>query len=342
MTDYRRYLPSYRSNELQHICRAAQRGQSLCFVGVAGTGKSNLNKFLREERSYKQQYLAEQVDAVHFPIVDATPWNGTPQHLWEMMLIALEEATAHLTLEAREPKVIQLSAAGPALGKLQARLRQIRQVLDHRIMFVLDDFDNVLRRGPLDMLQQLYALRSDRNRGRLSYLVFTKRLPHVLGRQLNLAQESKFYDLFRQHIYALPLHGFHDARQMLRNINHEAGKPLGERELTQIQNLAGGHARLMRVIFDAWLQSAPRSEATAHFASVPDINYELARLFNGLHGAERETAIRVAHDLHTPAEQALLDHLKKRGLLTEEGQLHWFSPLAKRYLRGLPAPERSE
>jgi hypothetical protein len=184
------------------------------------------------------------------------------------------------------------------------------------------------------MLEQLNALRSSGNRGKLSYLLFTKKLPHVLGRAHPLRGTSKFYDLFSGHIYALGLYNHEDARQMLVHLNELAGKSVSTRELAIIQSLAGGHARLIKVLFELWRQETPETaDFVAYFAGKSDVRDECQRILRSLHQAEQESAVRVAREQQTAADQPVIDHLMRRGLLVNSGKLEWFSPLFAAFLR---------
>ena len=159
----------------------------------------------------------------------------------KMMINALNQATRSLPPPPEENKVIPFSEDERAFSTLQGKLRWICQKLGHQVMFVLDDFDQVLEIGPLNMLEQLNVLRSDGNRGFLSYLVITKRLPHILGQNHPLANNSKFYDLFRHHIYALEPYAKGDAMRMLEHLNQIADNKLADSDLEQIYQFAGGH-----------------------------------------------------------------------------------------------------
>jgi hypothetical protein len=325
-----RYQPTYRADEIRLILRYARRGESLCFMGIAGAGKSNLVNFLRDIHE-NAEHVEASVEDLHFPVVDAAYWQQTPASLWQMMLDGLSQATRDLGPTPEHGRVIPITSREErALSWLQARLEWLCQELKHQVMFVLDDFDAIFETGPLTMLERLNALRSEGNRGCLSYLVFTKRLPPVLGQSHNLDQ-SKFYDLFRHNIYALEPYTHEDARQMLAHLNDVAGKPLTNRELAQIQALAGGHARLLKVVFDTWSnEGAPQGDPVTYFAARPDVQQECQRIFAGLHEEEQQAALGTAGGQHAANHRDMLDHLSRRGLLSDSGA--WFSPLFRQFL----------
>jgi hypothetical protein len=328
-----RYQTTYREDEVRLIISFAIRGESLGFMGMAGIGKSNLVNFLRNIQQQTSP-LQQEAQNLYFPVVDATYWQRTPSHLWKMMLEALTQATKDLPLPQAEEKIISIDEEERNLGALQSRLRRICQEHGRKVMFVLDDFDNVFETGPLPMLERLNGLRSEGNRGLLSYLVFTKLLPHVLGREYDLANKSKFYDLFCHHIYALEPYTPEDARQMLVHLNENAGRPLRSMELSQVRQLAGGHGQLLKIVFNLCLQEGlPGSDAVAHFAASPDVQQECRRILRNLHPEEQAVALKLARGQHANEESPLVDHLFRRGLLLAMEPVTWFSPLWEHFLK---------
>jgi hypothetical protein len=249
-----------------------------------------------------------------------------------MMGSALSQATQDLPPPPEDSNVIPFSEDERALKTLQERLKWICQKLGHQVMFILDDFDQVLEIGPLAMLEQLNGLRSEGNRGFLSYLIFTKRLPHILGRNLPLENKSKFYDLFRHNIYALAPYSQGDAIRMLQHLNQIAGNRLADNHLEQIYRLAGGHARLLKLVFNIWVEEGASGIKVTYFAEKPDIKQECWRILENLHEWEQEVALRVAQGSYTVDDQDVMDHLIRRGLLVKLEPVTWFSPLMAQFL----------
>jgi len=326
-----RYHPTFRLDEIDLILRFALRGESLGFLGVAGVGKSNLVNFLRDIQKNAPQ-VKQDVTRLHFPVVDTPQWPGTPNSLWKMMLEALNQVTRELSPPPELKKIIPISEDERAFKALHDRLQWICQDLGHQVMCILDDFDRALEIGPLEMLERLNGLRSEGNRDYLSYLVLTKKLPHVLGQTYDLENKSKFYYLFRNNIYALEPYKRDDALQMLRHLNNNAESPLSDSQLEQIYRLAGGHPGLLRLVFKVWIEDAISSTRTSYLVSKPDIQQECQRVLANLHAHEQNVALRVARGQQTPEDHDVIDHLARRGLLVEAYPPKWFSPLMARFL----------
>ena len=327
-----RYQHTYRVDEINLIVRLAKRGESLGFVGMAGVGKSNIVNFLRHIQQNAPR-LGSEAGQLHFPVVDATQWQGTPDSLWKMMLEALSQATAELPLPIEGSKIIPISEEERVLNTLQERLKSVCQKLSHQVMFVLDDFDLILQTGPLTMLERLNGLRSAGNREFLSYLVLTRRLPHILGENHPLENESKFYDLFRHNIYALEPYSRDDAMQMLKHLNGVAGNPLADNQLERIYQFAGGHARLLRLVFNIWVEEGVSGIRVTYFADKSDIKQECERILLSLHEQEKEVALQVARGSPGAEHQDTIDHLMRRGVLISLEPVTWFSLIFGQFLK---------
>jgi hypothetical protein len=338
----RRYPPTYRQDELHLVCNYAREGRSLCLVGVAGVGKSNIINLLRyDPYGYKPQYLPEP-QKILFPVVDGNAWNGKPQYLWELMLEDLIQASRHLAgpeagaLRAppADPKILQLLEEQRTFSALRSRVEWLTGQQALQIMFLLDDFDRALSQGPLSMLEQLSALRKAGNRNQLAFLIFCKNLPQVLGRQLPLDNRSQFYSLFRNDIFALEPYEHEDTQQMLVFINENAGRPLRSRELAIIgERLSGGHAGLAKVLFERWRQHAPDPDdrLVDHFSATQEVQDECRRIVEQLHPDERRAAAQLARGGQIDGEMAA--YLERRGLLATAEQIRWRSPLLRDFLR---------
>lgn len=335
-----RYRPDYRAAEMRLLARLILAGDSLCFVGIAGVGKSNLINFLREYQVYTQEYFGADTDRIHFPVVDANQWDQTPEGLGKLILDALDAEAISVPL-GRDGGVIPLSQEERSFSRVRHRLRGICQDLRHRVVIVLDDFDRAFEVGPVRMLEQLVGLRSDGNKGQLSYLVFTKRLPHVLGRAHNLEKASKFFDLLRHNLYAFEPCVPTDALQIVEHLNCTSTTRISSQELARTCALGGGHAGLLKHIFRVCVERGlpSSSDAASRLVEHHDIRMECRRILEGLHEQEQEVALLVAKGRYTSAHMDTIDHLIRRGILLRTEPLQWFSPVMARYLGDI-APEK--
>jgi hypothetical protein len=331
-----RYQPSYRQAEIRLICESALRGESLCFVGLPGIGKSNIvNLLYVDPYGYKATYLGEYSETVHFPLVDCNVWDRTSQGLWQLMLSALKNSVENTDWPMDSSKVVFLSEELRIQSQLNDSIRWLCSHQGHIVMFILDDFDRVLIEGSLVTLESLTGLRSN-NRTKLSYLAFTQKLPHILGRHHEIEDKSKFYDLIRNNIYALSMYTVEDAQQMIRFLNVNAGSPLSQAQMNSISTLSGGHAGLIKVLFDVFARENTYTADDVKLEELlqhPHIRNELTRIFRGLHDYEQTIAIKIAHRELDSVPDAVFAHLSHRGLLIDKHQ--WFSPIMENFLKQL-------
>ncbi|MCB9160615.1 MAG: AAA family ATPase [Caldilineaceae bacterium] len=328
-----RYLPSIRRNEIAAACLHAQRGESLCFVGMAGVGKSNVVRILRYNDEIKTQYLGPETKNIHFVVVDGTTWEGTAASLNYLMLTAIDPVMEAKRLTLPESKRRYLDETVQLRRQLEESVNLICKQPATKLVFILDDFDAVMAKGPLPMLENLSAMRNAENREKLSYVVITKRLPHKLAACFDELRGSKFYDLFKLNIYALGPYVREDALQMMLHANALAGNPLGRHELPKLLYLAGNHARLMKIVFETWLkQPPPNGNDVVYFSGQPDVRSECQRILNALHPQEADVARRFVRDQLTPADAPTVQHLVTRGFITDVARRELFSPLMAEYL----------
>lgn len=328
-----RYQPAFRKDEIELILRFAARGESVGLVGIAGVGKSNIVNFLRD-LPHNAPEVAQGAAQLYFPVVDATQWQGTADSLWKLMLEAFSKAIKDIPHQlVGNDKTIPFSADERIQSTLRRRLEWVCQESGRQVMFVLDDFDKVIEQGPLSMLEGLNVFRSEGNRELLSYLVFTKRLPHILGRRLDFENQSKFYDLFRSRIYALEPYNRTDALRMLQHLRDLARSTLTDHQLEQIYHLAGGHAGLLRLVFNNWDEKGVTGPRVAYFANIADIQQECRRILINLHKHEQMVALKIAKSSHVDKDRDVINHLANRGLLVRTEPPTWFSPLFEQILR---------
>lgn len=329
MSAISRFPADYRGDEVAVITDYARRGLSCCFVGSAGVGKSNLLRYL--QTNYTTLPDAGEALRLRFVTVACNEWDGAPARLWQMLRTECESAFG------MTPKVIPLAEQSERDYQITRNLlREVCSQPNQRIVIILDDCDILLRQGPKSILGQLRTLR-DLNKDQLSYLLLCKRLPHLLGRDLYLREENKFYELFDARIYTLRPYNHSDGMQMLRFLNANDTRPVSNATLKAIFYLAGGHANLLRLLREIYSTQPPAGrEPIPALLSHNDIQNACDRLFRPLHDHEKTVlkALALSRPL-TPTDQPSVDLLHKRGLLIEPGN-QIFSPVFAAYVRALP------
>lgn len=322
-----RFLPTYREKEVNLITRSALQGQSLSLVGIAGTGKSNLVRYVQDQANLLP-YLNGSDRVIRFPVVDFLGWDGTAPGLWQMMLDGLLETVDDGQEAGQKVPNVQAESASALYAALKKVLSHVIFDLGIQIMFVLDESDTFLRQAPTPLIEQLYTLRNSGFRDRLSYLFFTKKLPSVLLRRNAPDYRFKLFDLFSNHIHPLGMYAPSDAHQMLTYLEFREGRRLDRRDFESIQVLAGGHSRLIFVLFQIWTQTeVPLKNPIDFLKKHPDVQLECNRILSGLHKKEQEALLATAKRIQSLEHMDALNLLVARGLLLGLYPIRWFSPL---------------
>lgn len=330
MSTIERFSETYRADELALISDLARRGLSLAFVGVAGIGKSNLLSALRSH--YATLPSPAGPLNLRLIVLDGNNWDGSPSGFWRL---ARQETEQNLNISTN---IIPLSTDSGDRNNLIVRnlVGSVCRQPQQRLMFVLDDADQLLQNGPPELLGQLRSLR-DENRDTFCYLLFTKKLPHRLGAGLKLRTDSKFYELFSSRIYALRPYQPNEAKQMLDYLNQKSERPLRAQDLRTILHLAGGHAMLLKHLHELWLEQPPAEDnVLATVVHHPDIIDVCRRIYRSLHGHEQDVLTTLARGQGLArADAPAVDMLQKRGFLVGDKN-QFFSPVLEHHLRQLP------
>jgi hypothetical protein len=334
-----RYPPDYRQAELKLIYQLILQRKSVAMVGLAGVGKSNLVRYLRDGLQ-APHYLGNAAGQILFAEVNAVRWDGKPVTLWQIMGGSLLRASEHITPPVDPGSISHLSEEQHFFDWLKAQLKLVCLKHGYQVVFILDNFDQVLSTGPLPMIDSLSEIRTSGDAGSVgsvSYVMFTQRLPHLLIGKHRQGEESSFCKLIRTHTYALGLYDDKDARQMVEYLNHGSVNPLSHEQIDIVLELAGGHAGLISAIFDNWPpHSEPQPEPVSYFAQQADVQGECRRVLQSLHSWEQETAVALAQG-STPAPRwDFVELLVTRGVLHDTHPIKWFSPLWQRFLQSQP------
>ncbi len=307
MTTYR-YHSNFRKEEIELLGGFITRGLSSVLVGVAGVGKSNIMEFIRHQYTLPSD-AAEMQLAVNIISLDCSDWNGTPTDFWHLLR---QEAEHDLGVKT---SIVHMSDR--ANRDFQVVRDLVSGVCDKpggRLAILFDDADCLLHQGPVELLEQLCTLRSY-HRDTLSFLLFTKGLPHLLGEPLKLRKNSRFYELFSSRIFTLQPYVERDSVQMLNYLNAQDGRTLQQADIRMVLHLSGGHATLLRKCFDILTGEHPERIMDA-LLNNPDIQNTCSRVLNSLYGHERAVLVKIAK--RTPVESIdmpALVLLQRRGLL---------------------------
>ena len=293
------YPPTYRASEMRTLASWIMSGVSGSVVGLVGSGRSNLLRFLCEHSAALQGYLSDQsqpfilvpVDLYDLPSDNLADLYRTILHAFywirERLTPALAQVAADLYAEHR-------AIVDPFLA--QKALYELLLAFEHaqvRVVLVMNRFDRFCETSSPPMVNTLRSLR-DRFKETLSYIVGMRQEvaylpdPAILG---------DMYELFDSHICYVGAMTAEDSRHMLANVLRSAPAPPSEADIGALLRLSGGFPSLLKAIGQWWILTPRRPPATPDWdALLLDdlaIRHRLERLWHGLTQEEKLTLSEV-------------------------------------------------
>jgi len=290
-------------------------------------GKSNLVHFM-EQPEAKAHYLpADEAAFTQILHVSCNPGSQPADSLFKDMLAPLFSLASRLEGQAMDTPV--------AMSPFHA-LREVLQVVcqrhQHRVVFILDEFESLISHQPADFFERLRDLRdAHRTTGRVAYVVITHRLPHLAPNNRGF-RESKFFELLRNNIYPLPPYRTQDALLMLEVLRQRRNSvSLSEQDRARLIAFSGGHSDLLKAIF---FEVYPTPSVSAHqllklVESSTGIRSSCEHIWTHLHPEEQEALICLVSG--RPIEPAMQQFLHYRGLLQSGASPAFFSPIFQQF-----------
>lgn len=293
------YAPAYRSAELRALAGWIAAGASGSVVGLIGSGRSNLLRYLCEHPTALRRHLPETVTP---PALVAVDLYDLPSHnladLYRTILHAfywvrerlappLAEAAAGLYLEHRATTDAFLTQT--ALYELLLAFQRARVP----VVLVLNRFDRFCETSTPAMVNTLRSLR-DRFKETLSYIAGMREAVAYLP---NPAILGDMYELFDGHICYVGALSPEDSRHMLADLLRAAPEPPDEAEIAALLRLSGGFPSLLKALGQWWMRSPQRpgpAEWPALLLADPTIQYRLERLWQGLTQEEQLALVDIS------------------------------------------------
>jgi hypothetical protein len=310
--------PGYRRELVPYIFNAIRGGWSCAVVGSAGTGLSNLLRFISEPRTIAN-YLSATSSLtlpvyVDLPIDTRDLYGGIIQQMIRSARVFNWPKAEQAALHYAERKLDQ--AAPAELENLLAdAIKQCGAEPKRRILIILDGFDAAFLALPVATLRRLRQLR-DGNKQSLVYLVGTRREMARLDVQRS-ASAGKFIELFGQHTYPLRPYTAQDAHVLMARKTFDwYSRPTADDE-ARLYRLTGGHAKLLVAALLSWKQRRSLPWFNVEQALQHDLQIvELCRaIWNDLEPIEQLALIALATDRRSVAQAEALDLLRLKGLV---------------------------
>jgi hypothetical protein len=304
------YAPTYRAAEMRCLACWIATGASGSVVGLVGSGRSNLLRYLCEHPSALEAYLPRaarpaalvSVDLNDLPSNQLVDLYRTILHAFywvrESFTPALAEVAAELYLGHRATSDPFL--AQRALYELLLAFQQAQT----RVVLVMNRFDRFCETSTPAMVNTLRSLR-DRFKETLSYIAGMRQAVAYLS---DPALLGDMYELFDNRICYVGAFTSDDARHMLAHLLRAVEPAPSEADIEAILELCGGFPSLLKAAADVWaLGVLPRHSLAEWRGQLLDhgaIQYRLERLWQGLTQEERLALAEVHRQSADRAPQA--------------------------------------
>lgn len=303
-----RYPFSYRREIVQLIIDITQEGNSLCLVGLAGVGKSNLVHFL-EQPEIRALLKREEAGRTYFFGIPCAKDIGAPEEVYRSLLSSL--VALERQIGVRVAKIPEQTVFDDLRNHLKTLCRERNQ----RIVFILDEFEQLARNQPPELFEALRILRDDhRTTGNLVYVLLMHRMPQVVAGSQPFVK-SRLFEIVREQIHPLGPYSEEDALAMLDALCAKNSMTISQANREKLCAFSGGHSGIMRAIFMAIRPhfDIPATKIARLATNDPGVAQACQHLWDHLHPEERFALWELVKG--TSPDLAMKEFLIKRGLL---------------------------
>ncbi len=360
----------FRKEEVAYVMQRWRAADSCSLIGVGSVGKSNLLQHLANpdvQKAYMNITGASEFKAIIIDpnLLGPLGSNDNEQiRCWagyELLMHRLYMTFYPFEVLGKEDgqrfyEVYQNLQDGSNPIYAYMGLRYFELGLDYfmrrgiRIVFMFDEFEEMLKQLPIKFFQTLRGLR-DTNKKQLSFLTFTRAPLASLVEQMELSvlDMEPFAELFNDSIYYVGPYNEVDARRMVDNLIGRNQKTVTEQSITFLIWATGSYAGLLRSGFrllDALgtidSSSTMNDELVRQLAIRRPIRMECKTIWTSLTPAEQHVLKAVArlleYNSNTETEQAVAMLVQKRLLRVDKFQqtLHIEPPVFRAFISTNP------
>ncbi|GAB4336046.1 MAG: hypothetical protein Kow00117_18840 [Phototrophicales bacterium] len=348
----RKQPPDFRKEEVSYVMQRWRAGDSCSLVGVGSVGKSNLLQHLADPQTQQAYMNITKEDDFKAIIIDPAMLGPLPNsgsdveqiRCWagyELMMHRLFMAFYPFDILGRDEAqrfydTYQTLQDGTNPLYAYMGLRYFELGLDFfmrrgvRIVFMFDEFEDMLKNLPVKFFQTLRGLR-DANKRQLSYLTFTRApLPSLINHYgINPLEIEPFSELFNDNVLYVGPYNETDAYRMVQNLMERNQKQYSDDVIRFLMWATGRYAGLLRSGFrqldaigtlDAI--NMMNDEALRRLALRRPIRDECKTLWSSLTDVERYVLKAVArlteYSSNTETENAVAILVQKRLLRVDK------------------------
>ena len=342
-----------RAADLVAVIDRLQRRQHCAILGASNMGKSALLNSLTTPAA-RITCRTPGEDANQDPIfvfVDFLEVAHSEHSFYELLLrrivddfeYTVADASAELTQSLRviHENLVHESNDVAIRSAFANGIRRLMHETSHRIILILDEFDDGFRTLPPWPFRHLRAVANAQED--LQYIVATT---HRLADLREDDETYEFRELFQMNVLELQPLDDADSVRFVTYLDRRYGNALAPSVSELIRRLASGHPGILERLYEVCYSgvfappivadSLSLDAACQTFCAEPSIEKECNRLWNELEETERATILaltgsELAHDSET-LPTAPLQALQRKGIVTSKsGEL--FSPLFAYFVR---------
>lgn len=296
----------YRQAEIKKILDYVLVGKFCQVVCIPGAGKATVLRLLAHNRNILKFHLQEKEKSLRFIYLNFFELiDFSEAQIAKFMLLALDQKPQsqndHLTLTKQLNETVNKLA-----GQGQT------------IVFLFDHFDEHQNRLPRSFFQTLKSLRS-LAKYKFSVVFATRRdLADLVDEDIL----KDYWDFFVGNAIYLNVYDKVAVGHLFLQIEKVFAKKLTPDQKTRIAKIAGGHAKLTKIITELILsQKAPlETDSLLNIQQVQAALYEIWLFLTGVEQRELHSLSQNKQTPNTPESNTVKDNLVKFDLLKPTGQ----------------------
>jgi hypothetical protein len=308
----------FRSNIVKDIMAHISAGDSCSIVGIGSVGKTNLLRFLQQQ-TVKQKYLKENAQKTVILYVDCNKLLETSRWgLFELMLYQIHQWAA-LDNPINPEYIDALYSSMESIKRKKFGVRYIDSALHHicnqqgfKVVFLIDEFDQVYRKLPKKTFSGLRALR-DEYKYQLCYIPATRM-------ELNKIRKPSFeIEGFSElatprTIWLGPLNTS-DANHAIIRISSRYKTKLSEGQAQTLLKITGGHPGLLSMALSSI--NVPNDNLEDNLLNQRNIQEECYRILGCVKNEEHKTLMQIATGItsRNNLKKTILKQLEDKGLI---------------------------
>lgn len=350
MNPSRQYDLDFRKEEVDYIMKHVAGASSLSLVGIGSVGKSNLLLHLSDPKVHAQ-YLGAEAAKLKMITIDANMLGPLPEDNDAMRCWAGYELMMHRLFLAFYPfdmlsesdanrfyetYLALQNGTNPLYAYMALRYFEfglqffVRE--GYRIVFLFDEFEELLKQLPVKFFQTLRGIR-DVSKRNLIYVTFTRSpLPTLIERfAIPALDVEPFSELFTDNVYYVGPYNDKDGRKMLDELTSRRQKTYPDNLRELLLQVSGRYAGLLRSGFAALeelgssVTQLTSADALAEaLAARPAVRTECRTIWTSLNRSEQYVLKAVArltpYNVSAETEQAVTMLVQKRLLRLDKNQ----------------------